>query len=224
MNPNALHERYAPLSYRERLARVFADFDRVLVTSSFGTTSAILLHLLHQVKPAHPVHFIDTNYLFKETHAYREVLTKRWNLNVVPVRPGDNAHQYTRMDYTWAHQPDACCYINKVAPMQRLKAEHDIWVSGMIGGLSEQRRQRKIVEWDGEMYRLYPFIDMDAEEVHFTRVVQELPPHPLEGRGYGSVGCVQCTRKGQGRNGRWAGQNKTECGLHRFRKEKGQTN
>lgn len=216
MHLTTLQTRYAALSYRERLAQVFQDFDQVLVTSSFGTTSAILLHLLHQVRPQHPVHFIDTNYLFKETHAYREELTRRWGLNVVPVRPGYNAHMYTRMDYTWAHQPDACCHINKVAPLQRLKAKHDIWVSGMIGGLSEQRRKRSVVEWDGEMYRFYPLIDMGADEAHFTRIVQELPAHPLEGRGYGSVGCVQCTHKGQGRSGRWADQNKTECGLHLF--------
>jgi phosphoadenosine phosphosulfate reductase len=216
MNLTALNERYAPLSYRERLAQLFQDFDRVLVTSSFGATSAILLHLLHQVRPQHPVHVIDTHYLFKETHAYREALTARWNLNVVMAKPSINAHLYTRMDYTWAHQPDACCHVNKVAPMQRLKAGHDIWVSGLIGGLSSTRKQRNIFEWDGSMYRFHPLIDMDAEEAHFTRIVQELPSHPLESRGYSSVGCVQCTQKGQGRSGRWAGQNKTECGLHVF--------
>jgi len=216
MNLAALCERYQGLSYQQRLAQLFRDFDRVLVTSSFGITSAVLLDMLRQVQPGHPIHFIDTHYLFPETHAYREELTRRWNLNVVSVKPSYNAHLYTRMDYTWSHQPDACCYVNKVAPLARLKAAHDVWVSGLIGGLSEGRKRRQVFEWDGQMYRFYPLADMSAEEVEVYRLVSELPAHPLESQGYGSVGCRQCTQKGQGRRGRWAGKDKTECGLHVF--------
>ncbi len=213
-----LSDRYQKLSYKERLQQLFEDFDRVLVTSSFGTTAAILLDNLRRVKPDHPIHFIDTNYLFKETHQYRKELTQRWNLNVVTVKPGFNAHMYTRMDYTWVNQADSCCYINKVSPLQPLKDSHDIWISGMIGGLASTRKNRQIFEFDGEIFRFYPFVDMGAEEADMYRLVQELPSHPLEAKGYGSVGCQQCTAKGHGRNGRWAGSNKTECGLHVFKK------
>lgn len=216
MNLSALNKRYESLAPHERLGQVFTDFERVLVTSSFGTTSAVLLSMLHKAQPQHPVHVIDTNYLFPETHAYRRTLTERWQLNVQVVKPSLNAHLYTRMDYTWAHQPDACCHVNKVAPLEALKDTHDIWVSGMIGGLSDQRKKRHIFEWDGKMFRFYPLIDMSAEEVNFYRIIEDLPSHPLEGKGYGSVGCAQCTQKGNGRDGRWAGKNKTECGLHVF--------
>ncbi len=216
MDLKTLCAQYAPHDYRKRLEAIFRDFDRVLITSSFGTTSAILLHLLHQVKPDHPVYFVDTNYLFKETQAYRETVTRRWNLKVKAEKPGLNAHMYTRMDYTWAHQPDACCYVNKVLPLEPLKASHDLWISGMIGGLSPSRQQRPIFQFDGDMLRFYPLIDMSAEDAHYYQIIHELPEHPLSQRGYGSVGCKQCTAKGQGRSGRWAGLNKTECGLHLF--------
>ena len=217
INTKTLCEQYSQYGFRERLEAIFRDYDRVLITSSFGTTSAILLHHLHQVKPDHPVHFIDTRYLFPETHAYRAQLSQKWNLNVVSVMPSANAHTYTRMDYTWAHQPDACCHINKVSPLEALKNEHDVWISGMIGGLSQSRKTRQLFEFDGGLFRFYPFIDMSAEDVHYYRIIHELPEHPLEGKGYGSVGCRQCTQKGQGRSGRWANFNKTECGLHVFK-------
>lgn len=216
MQLQTLNQNYRDLSHLDRLRKLFQDFDRVLVTSSFGTTAAILLDMLRRVRPDYPIHFIDTHYLFPETHAYREELTQRWNLNVVTVKPGFNAHLYTRMDYTWAHQPDACCYVNKVSPLEGLKTGHDLWLSGMIGGLSDSRRKRDIFEWDGHMYRFYPLVDMSAQEAEWYRIAQELPPHPLEAKGYGSVGCQQCTVKGQGRSGRWAGTGKTECGLHIF--------
>lgn len=107
-------------------------------------------------------------------------------------------------------------YVNKVAPMETLKKSHDIWISGMIGGLSESRKKQEIFEWDGQMCRFYPLVDMSAQEAEWYRIAQEIPAHPLESRGYGSVGCQQCTVKGQGRSGRWAGTGKTECGLHLF--------
>ena len=164
MELRELNAKYQQLDHLGRLRQLFQDFDNILVTSSFGTTAAILLDMLRRTQPDYPIHFIDTNYLFSETQQYREELTERWNLNVVTVKPSLNAHMYTRMDYTWSHQPDSCCYVNKVEPMEGLKKGHDIWISGMIGGLSDSRKKRNIFEWDGQMYRFYPLVDMSAEE------------------------------------------------------------
>lgn len=213
-NLKTLCENYSPYDHRKRLEELFRDFDRVLITSSFGTTSAILLHLLHQVKPDHPVHFIDTKYHFAETHLYKRDLTRKWGLNVVPVYPKKNENRFTRMDYTWTYEPDSCCEMNKVQPLEGLKKEHDVWVSGMLGSGNSFRETLPMFREEKDIIRFYPLIDMSPEEAAGYRIIHELPEHPLESKGYGSVGCEQCTLRGEGRDGRWIGFNKGECGLH----------
>jgi len=215
MDTKTLCAKYAPYNHRERLENIFRDFDRVLVTSSFGTTSAIFLHLLHKVRPNHPVYFIDTRYHFEETKAYKKLLTDRWNLNVQSVAPSFNSHVYTRMNYTWTHEPDACCHVNKVEPLNELKAKHDIWISGMIGGTNRFRETLPVFREGEGLLRFHPLIDMDGEQADIYKTIFELPAHPLEGQGYASIGCEQCTAKGQGRDGRWASFQKSECGLHK---------
>ncbi|RMG69601.1 MAG: phosphoadenylyl-sulfate reductase [Bacteroidetes bacterium] len=214
MNLKTLCEQYSQYDHRKRLEAIFRDFDRVLVTSSFGTSSAIFLHLLHQVRPDHPVHFIDTRYHFPETYAYRDLLAKRWNLNVVSVQPKVNEHLFTQLNYTWAHHPDACCHMNKVMPLEDLKARHDLWISGMAGSPTDLRRRMPMFKQDRKLIRFYPLLDMSPQDVALYKTIYELPEHPLEKEGYGSIGCQHCTRKGDGRSGRWVGFQKTECGLH----------
>lgn len=214
MNAKTLCEIYSPYDHRKRLEEIFRDFDRVLITSSFGTTSANLLKLLSEVNPGYPVHFIDTGYLFSETHNYMETLVEKWNINVVRVQPKANENRFTAMDYTWAHEPDACCFVNKVQPLQALKAEHDVWVSGMIGGTNDLRKSLPIFRDGEDLMRFYPLIDMSEAEASAFQIIHEIPQHPLTERGFGSVGCTHCTVAAQGRAGRWAGKAKTECGLH----------
>ncbi len=214
MNTKTLCDSYSPLDPKQRMEKLFGEFDRVLITSSFGTNSAILLHLLHKVHPTHPVHFIDTRYHFAETHAFKDELRAAWGLNVVDVKPKVNEHLFTKTNYTWAHHPDACCYVNKVMPLEELKSTHDVWVSGMLGGATELRKQMPLFQWDGQILRFYPLIHMTEQEAIWYRFLNELPSHPLESKGYQSIGCKNCTVKGDGRNGRWNGLDKQECGLH----------
>src|SRR5690606_27085813 len=109
-------EKFKPLLPKERIKEIFNTIseDKLLVTSSFGTTSAILLHMLSEVKPGHPVHFINTTYLFKETLAYAEELKDRLNLNIVEVKADVNKNRFTRKNKTWKYNQDLCCFINKV--------------------------------------------------------------------------------------------------------------
>ncbi|MEL6673963.1 MAG: phosphoadenylyl-sulfate reductase [Bacteroidota bacterium] len=209
-----LSQQYEQLDHKARLRQIFRDFDRVLITSSFGTTSTILLHHLSQVQPHHPVHFIDTKYLFGETHDYKQALIDRWNLNVVTIEPTFNSHDFTKRDYTWTYAADDCCDMNKVQPLNRLKDSHDVWISGMMGGTNEHRENMPIFREGKDILRFYPFIDMTEEEASWYQLIYDLPAHPLAEEGYGSVGCTHCTVKGKGREGRWAGSGKTECGLH----------
>lgn len=214
MNIKTLCESYSPYGPSERLEKLFGEFDRVLVTSSFGTTSAILLHMLHKVNPDFPVHFIDTGYHFEETYQYKKDLANQWDLNVIDVRPKVNENMFTKTNFTWAHHPDSCCYVNKVLPVQELKTSHNIWISGMLGGSTELRQNMPLFKWDGQILRFYPLINMTEQEAEWYKIIHELPSHPLEAKGYASVGCQNCTVKGTGRNGRWAGSGKKECGLH----------
>ena len=216
MDIKTLCEQYSPYDYRERLVRLFREFDRVLVTSSFGTSSVILLHHLKEICPGHPIHFIDTRYHFEETYAYVEQLRQAWNLNVMAVQPRKNENLFTQFDYTWTYHPDRCCFVNKVMPLQNLKESHDVWISGMIGGTTDFRKNLPLFKADDTILRFYPFADMQAQEAEWYRLIHELPEHPLQAEGYGSVGCTHCTAKGEGREGRWAGKGKTECGLHTF--------
>ena len=214
MDLKTLCEKYSPYDHRTRLEKVFSDFDRVLVTSSFGTTSGILLHHLHKVQPEHPVIFIDTRFHFNETIRYKNMLSEQLNLNVLSIVPKPNENLFTEMDYTWTHQPDSCCFVNKIRPIDGLKKTHDLWISGMIGGMDRTRKDLPIFREKDGIVRFYPFIDMTEEDAYFYRIVNELPTHPLNEKGYSSVGCTHCTQPGTGREGRWAGFKKTECGLH----------
>lgn len=216
MDIEALNTKYAAYDHRQRLEAIFQDFDRVLITSSFGTTAVILLHYISKVKPEHPVHFIDTTYHFEETHQFRRALTDRWNLNVLQVLPPKIENKYTLLTWSWTYAPDDCCEVNKVYPMEGLKNKHDVWISGMIGGTNANRKEMPIFKHDGQIMRFYPFIDMTPEEADWYKIANDLPPHPMEAEGYGSIGCTHCTKKGAGREGRWSGTGKTECGLHKF--------
>ncbi|MCI4670150.1 MAG: phosphoadenylyl-sulfate reductase [Bacteroidia bacterium] len=214
MKIKTLCEAYSPYDHRKRLEEAFNEFDRVLVTSSFGTTSAILLHLLSKVKPDMPVYMVNTGYLFPETIAYKDTLQKKFNLNIIEVEPKKNEHLFTRLNYTWAHHSDLCCHFNKVEPMNSLKENFDLWISGMLGGTNTHRDNMPLFKNDNGLTRFYPLVDMSPEEAQAYQIIYEIPKHPLEAKGYGSVGCKHCTVKGSGRSGRWAGQAKTECGLH----------
>ena len=209
-----LNVRYKPLSPRKRMLQLFADFDKVLVTSSFGTTSALVLHLVHMTKPDHPVHFIDTRYLFSQTHKYRDQLTEHWGLNIVDIYADEAGHRYTRDNALWKTEPDVCCGINKTMPVEDIRTDYDVWVAGLIGYQNAFRESLDVFEMKAGTLRFYPLVDISEQEVatYFERY--QIPRHPLQYEGYGSVGCTHCTVKGKGRSGRWLGNMKTECGLH----------
>lgn len=214
LNIKTLCEAYSQVNHRERLVGLFRDFDRVLVTSSFGTTSVMLLHLVHQIKPDHPVYFIDTGYHFQQTHDFIDELRRKWDLNVVYANPKRDEQNWTRKQRLWTKDPDLCCSINKVNPLAHLKRNHDVWVSGMLGGTTKLREEMPIFKEDGDIIRFYPFIDKSEADVAVYKRIHRLPSHPLEAEGYGSIGCEHCTQRGEGRSGRWANSTKTECGLH----------
>ncbi|MEO1023157.1 MAG: phosphoadenylyl-sulfate reductase [Bacteroidota bacterium] len=198
-----------------RLAHILNTYThQVLITSSFGTTSALLLHTLLRIKPDVPIYFLNTGYLFKETLEYMRHLKELWNLNVIEIHPEKREHILTLNEERWKTDPDACCMVNKSMPLNVLKQSHRIWISGLMGYQSEFREQLSIFEPRADIDRFYPFIDWTPELVQEYFETFQIPRHPLEGQGFSSIGCVHCTAKGPARTGRWIDSQKTECGLH----------
>ncbi|CAN5256183.1 phosphoadenylyl-sulfate reductase [soil metagenome] len=214
MNIEALNEKYRPLSPEQRITELYKDFSKVLFTSSFGTSSVILLHLFSKVNPNQTVYFLDTTYHFAETLQYKEKLKSLFNLNVIDVKPEEWKNKFTREDQTWSKDPDLCCSINKVEPLDKIKPGFEIWVSGLMSSQNSYRKKMNVFEQKEDIIKFFPIIDMTKAESELYLKENELPSHPLLAHGFASVGCIHCTVKGRGREGRWVNRSKTECGLH----------
>jgi len=211
---NALNERYAPLSPEQRIAALYTDFTDVLLTSSFGTTSAVLLDMFSKINPVQEIYFLDTTYHFAETLEYKQMLTKQLGLTVHEVKPEEWKNNFTNADQTWSKDPDLCCSINKVEPLDKIKGKFKVWVSGLMQSQSSYRKQMNIFEQKNDILKFYPIIDLNDKDAKAYMEKNNLPEHPLVRHGFSSVGCIHCTVKGRGREGRWVNRSKTECGLH----------
>ena len=194
--------------------------DKLALVSSFGTQSAALLKVMVDVDPAIPVIFLDTGWLFEETLAYRDTLIDRLGLrDVRSIKPSDETLSREDPDRDlWFNNPDACCRIRKVEPLQRALQPFDGWINGrkrFQGGL---RTDIAVVEQDGVRLKFNPFANVSREEIEAIFRAANLPPHPLSASGYLSVGCMPCTSRTSTdedeRAGRWRGRPKTECGIH----------
>lgn len=220
-----LNDIFTPLNFEARIRLLYKYFktDEVLYTSSFGTKSVFLLHLLKQLKPEQNVHFINTTYHFPETLAYKKQLTELLDLKVKEVLPNTAENNLTREETWWVEHPKMCCTINKVVPLKPIVTQHKVWISGLMSYQTSFRSRLKVFERQGDIIKFHPLIDIDEGEFLYYLSKNNLPNHPLETEGYGSIGCTHCTHKGEGREGRWKGQEKKECGLHPayFLKKKG---
>jgi phosphoadenosine phosphosulfate reductase len=201
--------------------------DRLLFTSSFGAGSGVLLHLWSKVARHLPVVFIDTGFLFDETLAYRDALASDLGLTIEVARPAVD-----KTDFLVEHgadiyvkNADFCCATNKVAPLQPYLARARGWVSGLRRDQSKTRADTPILlpTEDGPV-KVHPLATMTSAEASAYMTAHRIPDHPLRARRYLSIGCAPCTRavaEGEDeRAGRWAGQGKTECGLHTALKPK----
>lgn len=212
----ALNEQYAPLNFEERIHQLYRDFDpgKVLVTSSFAATSAYFLHIISRIRPDQAIHFIDTGFHFKETQEYKRYLGELFGLRVVDLKAEDWKHRFTEQDRTYERDPDYCCSINKIEPLEAIKPGFHVWVSSLMRWQTDHRSEMEIFEWRRGILKFNPMIDVTREQRDAYIREHNLPFHPLVAKGYSSIGCTHCTVKGEGRSGRWVGKPKTECGLH----------
>jgi phosphoadenosine phosphosulfate reductase len=206
-----------------------AQFGNELVmSSSFGAESAVMLHMAVQVMPRIRVIMVDTGYLFPETHAFMEQLRKRFDLNVWIYRTRNDPIRYLseadEKDPSWRDNVEQCCGQNKNEPFDRAMKEllPGAWLRGIRRHQADTRKARQIVEWSkrNNCYAISPLLPWNGREIGMYMKEHQLPYHPLVEQGYLSIGCnpLSCTRAvaaGEDpRSGRWSGTAKVECGLH----------
>ncbi len=193
---------------------------KTAVISSFGAEAAVLLHLISRVRPDLPVVFLETGQHFFQTLAYRRELAERLGLSDVrDITP--DAVTLSAADPRgdlWRSAPDACCAVRKVQPLARALADFDTRITGRKRYQNPQRADLMPFEAVGGVLTVNPLARWSADRVETWLRDHQLPRHLLVEQGYPSIGCWPCTRAvvaDEGaRDGRWAGQEKTECGIH----------
>ncbi|MGZ3375649.1 MAG: phosphoadenylyl-sulfate reductase [Phenylobacterium sp.] len=194
--------------------------DKLALVSSFGAESAVLLHLVSKVKPDMPVLFLDTGMLFGQTLDYRRQLAALLGLtDVRDLRPayqdlatGDPAAKL------WQTDTDACCEIRKVIPLDKALAGFGGWITGRKRFHGGARLSLPVVEQADHQLKFNPLVNWAKEDLDAYMAEYDLPAHPLVAQGFPSIGCWPCTKPVEEgadvRAGRWAGSEKTECGIH----------
>lgn len=194
----------------------------LVLASSFGAEDMVLVDLLAKAASHPHIFYLDTGYLFPETLALIPVVEKRYRLRVVRVTPALD-HQDPAMEdepKLWARDPDQCCRLRKVQPLTRYLQGHNAWMTGIRRDQTPFRAKSPAVGWDARhgLVKINPLVAWTLHDVFAYLTRHDVPYNPLHDQGYPSIGCVPCTKPvaaGQDpRAGRWAGQEKTECGLH----------
>ena len=194
---------------------------KAALACSFQKEEAILLDLLMGIDPKARVFALDTHVLFPETYAYWRAVEQRYGISIeVHEGPSLGRQAAAHGDKLWERNPDLCCSIRKVAPLSAALAGLDAWITGMRREQAETRAALPKLGWDErhELWKASPLADWSDECCWEYVRDHELPVNELHAKGYASIGCWPCTAPGEGREGRWAGMSKVECGLHVERK------
>ncbi len=197
------------LSAEEVLELALAEHHpRMALACSFQKEEAVLVHMLGKLAPDPRVFTIDTGVLFPETYAAWRELEQRTGVKVEVIdAPSPSGRSWSA---------DRCCADHKVAALETMLGSLDAWITGVRREQSPTRANAPKVGWDDRwgLWKVSPLADWSEDRVWEYLNDNDLPYNPLHDRGYASIGCMPCTQPGSGREGRWAGQNKTECGLH----------
>lgn len=203
----------------------FAD-RRMIITTAFGMEGCALIDMYARHNRPVTVVYLDTMFFFKETYELRDRLAERYpNLEFVnrgtTLTPEEQAKQYG--DKLWERDPNLCCKLRKVDPMHPVLSEVDVWITGLRKSQSKTRRQIRVVDWDWQyqVLKISPLATWDRKQVWEYVRSNKVPYNPLHEQSYPTIGCTHCTKPVAGasvtdysRDGRWNGQEKTECGLH----------
>lgn len=208
----------------EIIAYAVETFPNITFACSFGAEDVVLVDMLQKVSPKTDIFYLDTDFHFKETYETRDRMAARYPgipfVEVKPeITPEEQAAQFG--EELWKSDANACCNIRKVKPLTNILSKYEAWITGIRRDQAPTRANSKKIEYDTKfgLVKFNPIAGWTSEDVWNYIRENDVIYNPLHDQNYPSIGCEQCTRKvmpGEDpRAGRWAGQEKTECGLHK---------
>jgi len=197
-------------------------FPRLTMATAFGAEGCVLIHLLAEIEPRVRVFNLNTGYQFAETLELRDRIADRYGIEVDLIGPDTSVAEYEEQHGgpLYVSNPDQCCYDRKIVPLRRALVGHDAWITAIRADQSAHRASAQVVGRDPKfgLVKINPLLTWSRRDVWAFVVTHRVPYNPLHDQGYASIGCWPCTRPvgemEDERAGRWAGQAKTECGLH----------
>ncbi|MBC8047957.1 MAG: phosphoadenylyl-sulfate reductase, partial [Fimbriimonadaceae bacterium] len=170
----------------------------LFTSSSFQTHSTVLLHIISKIDNTIPVYFLNTGFHFPETIQYKEQITKLFSLSTVDLFSSApkslQTDEHGRLLFT--SDPDYCCYLNKIQPLEPMLDFFDIWINGVRADQNENRKTFHTEEkTTRKAKRYHPMLQWKSKMIYDYINENNIPNHPLDEKGYVSIGCEPCTRK-----------------------------
>jgi phosphoadenosine phosphosulfate reductase len=210
--------------YMSILKWAFQEYqDEIVYACSFGAEGIVLIDLIYKVNKTAKIYFLDTDLHFRETYELIEQVKKRYpTLQITMIKPKYTLEEQAKWygDELWKHNPNLCCHLRKVLPLQEALQGVTAWISGLRREQSPTRSNTQYINKDEKFksIKICPLIHWTWEDVLTYIELNQLPYNPLHDKGYPSIGCAPCTHpvsgEGDQRSGRWSGTSKIECGLH----------
>jgi phosphoadenosine phosphosulfate reductase len=199
------------------------QFPSITLACSFGAEDVVLMDMLHKIDPSRDIFYLDTDFHFQETYETRDRLAERYGMNFVQVKPKLTPEEQAREfgDELWKSNANECCNIRKVQPLTSILSKYDAWITGIRRDQAPTRANSKKVEYDYKfgLIKFNPLASWTTEDVWTYIRNHNVIYNPLHDQNFPSIGCHYCTRAVQPgedpRAGRWSGNEKTECGLHK---------
>jgi phosphoadenosine phosphosulfate reductase len=196
--------------------------ETVAISSAFGAEGMALIDMASQVRHNFRLFTLDPEFLFPETYNLMDQVERRYGITIERVYPLSSAEEQERVHgpALWQRNPDQCCHLRKVEPLQRKLGELEAWITSIRRDQTSARAEARKIEWDSRfgLVKINPIADWSSRQVWQYIREHAVPYNPLHERGYPSIGCTHCTRAVRpgedARAGRWSGSSKTECGLH----------
>ena len=195
---------------------------KLTMATAFGPEGCTIIHMLAEIDRSVRVFNLDTGYQFAETLELRDRIAQRYGIEVEYVRARQTVAEYEADNGgpIYGTDPDRCCRDRKINPLNAAVEGYDAWISAIRADQSSHRARADVVGWDAKfgLVKINPLLKWTKRDVWAFVVTNEVPYNPLHDQGYPSIGCWPCTRAvnhgDDERAGSWAGQAKTECGLH----------
>lgn len=224
INPNALSYRFEDRRPEDILQWVAQSSipQRIGLGTGFGPAGLCLIDMIVKINRDIDIFYLDTQVLFPETYALRDRLEEKYRIKFLQygtaLSMADQKAQYG--DRLWETDPNQCCKIRKVEPLNDALQNYDVWITAIRREQSPARANAGIIEWDPkfDVIKINPLAAWTNDDVWNYIRTHDVPYNPLHDQGYPSIGCTHCTTAvaaGEDeRDGRWRGQSKIECGLH----------